>query len=96
LYRIFFKSSKKKFPACEFLPRRDVYPAPRGLDARRAAYGGAIATHVPSSVTVPAGADFATFNIATAAVASTTSARISASYDRVVRRAAVRIKTQSS
>jgi hypothetical protein len=49
---------------------------------------------VPSSVTVPAGADFATFDIDTAIVDSMTSARISASYGRVVRRTALRIKTQ--
>jgi hypothetical protein len=49
---------------------------------------------VPSSVTVPAGADFATFDVDTAIVDSMTSARISASYGRVVRRTALRIKTQ--
>jgi hypothetical protein len=71
-------------------------PAPQGGMMIALSSNKPAIAHVPSSVTVPAGADFATFTIDTEAVASTTSARISASYGRIVRRAPLRIKTQSS
>jgi hypothetical protein len=71
-------------------------PAPSGGMTINLSSNKPAIVHVQSSVTVPAGADFATFDIETAAVASMTSARISAFYGGVTRRTAVRIGTQSS